>query len=328
MIRTEVATKRLQTLHTTEPRQIRKQVLETLIELVDADEAAFFKYALRDGIFHYTAIQAVADAEMQEQVIEPLDGAPTLSNQGWNPRLPDSREHQRFVRRQFAPQQLRDSTEHQLLRMFYGRFDINTQLRALLYDGRRFLGWIGCWRRNSKPFGEADEELINTVLDPVIAALTVADGAERELREEPAQLLFEPVGPEIEYATDGGANWLTASRPEHLTQVIRRADNGHALPSRLLIDGFEVRLNRLVGDQSTRYLASIASTEAPRLSPKAALTPRQRDIAEYAAVGATAKEIARTLKISSTTVRHHLKNIYHRLDIGCRAELALCLSVE
>ncbi|MFB6373899.1 MAG: helix-turn-helix transcriptional regulator, partial [Bradymonadaceae bacterium] len=60
----------------------------------------------------------------------------------------------------------------------------------------------------------------------------------------------------------------------------------------------------------------------PILSPTAALTPRQREVAEYAAVGATADEIAETLEISPNTLRGHIRRIYRRLGTGSRAELA------
>ena len=52
------------------------------------------------------------------------------------------------------------------------------------------------------------------------------------------------------------------------------------------------------------------------------LSPRQFEIAEYAAVGATAKEIAKLLGISAHTVRQHLKEVYRRLGVANRIELS------
>ena len=54
----------------------------------------------------------------------------------------------------------------------------------------------------------------------------------------------------------------------------------------------------------------------------ARLTQRQREVAEFAAVGATVTEIAGTLAISAHTVRDHLKAIYFRLEVASRVELA------
>ncbi|WP_034278299.1 AAA family ATPase [Haloechinothrix halophila] len=52
------------------------------------------------------------------------------------------------------------------------------------------------------------------------------------------------------------------------------------------------------------------------------LTPQQGRIAELVAEGATNREIAATLFISHRTVDHHLRNIFERLNIRSRVELA------
>lgn len=51
------------------------------------------------------------------------------------------------------------------------------------------------------------------------------------------------------------------------------------------------------------------------------LTPRERDIARYVALGRSNKEIASTLAISTWTVAGYLRRIYAKLDVGCRAEM-------
>ena len=51
------------------------------------------------------------------------------------------------------------------------------------------------------------------------------------------------------------------------------------------------------------------------------LTPRERDIARYVALGRSNKEIASTLAISTWTVAGYLRRIYAKLDVNCRAEM-------
>lgn len=51
------------------------------------------------------------------------------------------------------------------------------------------------------------------------------------------------------------------------------------------------------------------------------LTPREREIAGLAAAGATSKQIAAQLFLSSRTVDNHLQSVYTKLGIGGRAEL-------
>ena len=53
------------------------------------------------------------------------------------------------------------------------------------------------------------------------------------------------------------------------------------------------------------------------------LTPRERQIASLVAQGHRYKEIANRLQISSQTVRNHLRNIFEKLQINDRVQLAL-----
>lgn len=321
----EQAREELETIQSLDPLEMREKTLETLIEVVDADEGAFTKYALHNGEYYYTGVRCVAAEDFRDEVLPEIEGKPTLADMIWDPQLPPADERQCFVRKHYDPQQLRETTELRLLRLMYGRFDINTQLRALLYDGPRFLGWMGCWRRNGEQFTEEEEDRLNRLVDSVVTVLTVAERAESRAFTAPAQLLVGPDGVRIDCATPGGNDWLTTDRRSHIAELIRRAEAGAPLPPAVLVDGYELRLTRMYGDQGARYLACVTSLELPKLSVTAALTPRQREIAEYAAVGATAAEIADTLDISFETVRHHIKNIYTRLNICSRTELAMRL---
>ena len=52
------------------------------------------------------------------------------------------------------------------------------------------------------------------------------------------------------------------------------------------------------------------------------LTNREEEVAELLATGLTAKGIAERLKISSETVRSHTRNIYLKLRVKNKVELA------
>ena len=62
----------------------------------------------------------------------------------------------------------------------------------------------------------------------------------------------------------------------------------------------------------------------PLNATKNELTPRQRQVLVLAARGATHKEIARRLGITSKTARNHLANLYQNLEVHTRAEAAIC----
>jgi two-component system nitrate/nitrite response regulator NarL len=70
--------------------------------------------------------------------------------------------------------------------------------------------------------------------------------------------------------------------------------------------------------QTLRQLARAG--EAP---PKAGVTPREREIIREVVEGATNKDIAARFKLSEQTVKNHLSNIFDKLGVSSRLELAL-----
>jgi DNA-binding CsgD family transcriptional regulator len=65
-----------------------------------------------------------------------------------------------------------------------------------------------------------------------------------------------------------------------------------------------------------------AVTDAHRMSP------RETAVARRYSEGASYKEIARELGIAPATARHHLREIYRKLDVSDKAELARKLQQE
>jgi DNA-binding CsgD family transcriptional regulator len=63
-------------------------------------------------------------------------------------------------------------------------------------------------------------------------------------------------------------------------------------------------------------------TDAGRLSP------RETEIARHFSAGASYKEIAKELNIAPSTARHHLREIYRKLDVSDKLELARKLQQE
>ncbi len=63
----------------------------------------------------------------------------------------------------------------------------------------------------------------------------------------------------------------------------------------------------------------------PQLIPPefAELTARELDVARFVAIGATNQEIAQKLFISESTVKTHINNIFNRLNLKNRSQLAI-----
>jgi len=73
--------------------------------------------------------------------------------------------------------------------------------------------------------------------------------------------------------------------------------------------------------QYLRTLVQSSSDEARQ--KKFGLTPRELEIVAAVVAGYSNKEIAEYFKISEDTVKHHLSNIFDKLGVSTRLELAL-----
>ncbi|MEW2379465.1 LuxR C-terminal-related transcriptional regulator [Micromonospora sp. NPDC047812] len=77
---------------------------------------------------------------------------------------------------------------------------------------------------------------------------------------------------------------------------------------------------------TTELRAAGESVGPPEESAARLLTGQQLRIAQLVAEGATNREIAARMFLSTRTVDHHLRNIFHRLNVRSRTELARALS--
>lgn len=77
----------------------------------------------------------------------------------------------------------------------------------------------------------------------------------------------------------------------------------------------------MAGVSGPQLLVTVVPTRPELAEALELLTPVQREVAEYAAAGATNAEIADVLGRSPETVRSHVKEIYRRLSICTRLEL-------
>ena len=62
--------------------------------------------------------------------------------------------------------------------------------------------------------------------------------------------------------------------------------------------------------------------KSPLSGPYILLSPQERRIPPLVAAGKTNKEIAEILGLSDKTVKNYLSNIYLKLQVTCRSQLA------
>ncbi|MEU1467727.1 LuxR family transcriptional regulator [Streptomyces sp. NPDC005761] len=83
--------------------------------------------------------------------------------------------------------------------------------------------------------------------------------------------------------------------------------------------------DRASGELRAAGEAVEGSASAGGTHPLAALTPQQQRIARCVAEGATNREVALRLSVSTRTVDHHLRNVFAALGVRSRTELARLL---
>jgi DNA-binding CsgD family transcriptional regulator len=108
-----------------------------------------------------------------------------------------------------------------------------------------------------------------------------------------------------------GALLLAAEAAAEAAQAFQRRGDGRAASA--------------LSARSARLANACEGARTPALATTAAVVPlsaRERDVAKLAAQGESAKEIAARLFLSTRTVNNHLQNVYTKLGISGRRELA------
>jgi DNA-binding NarL/FixJ family response regulator len=91
------------------------------------------------------------------------------------------------------------------------------------------------------------------------------------------------------------------------------------------VEAGEIWVGRRVMLRLIEDLATLRAHDGHDPSGEGRLTPREREIASLVARGAGNKQIAHQLSISIKTVKAHLANIFKKLGLSTRLQLALAL---
>ncbi|GAA1745199.1 helix-turn-helix transcriptional regulator [Luedemannella helvata] len=144
-------------------------------------------------------------------------------------------------------------------------------------------------------------------------ALVAADDAEAERYFE------EALRQHLAAGSDHGLARTELLYGQHLRRVRRRGAAREHL--RVALSTFEQLGATRLAVRARAELRAAGDRVEPA-GPTGALTPQQQQIADLVAMGATNTEIAARLFLSRRTVEHHLGNIYQRLGIRSRVDLA------
>jgi DNA-binding CsgD family transcriptional regulator len=309
----------LTTICSQRPREIRAQVIDALQSVVPCDGGTFATCAESEGNRYFDGVVCTGDPGMVAAQLA-VNGTPALRS-SWNSEDLQREEINRFIRiRQFFADEYLFSFD--VMKNLYTPLEVGDQLRAVLFDGSELIGWIGLHRRGDQErFSLREQQLLAEATPRVKTALAAAKALNSKNLNGDLCAVFTARA-SIEHASRDFVEWLTPHRRSYLNRWVRGFDAGTDEAAIKILAGAEVRFVRLDGRGGVRYMATVERAQLVELAPDDWLTPRQREVADYAAAGATSQEIAKTLGISVHTVNDHIKAIYERLGIASRAELA------
>jgi DNA-binding CsgD family transcriptional regulator len=147
----------------------------------------------------------------------------------------------------------------------------------------------------------------------------ITDGSLIGLLADHAAALVRASAPDLDHAAGGfeaAGAWLLAAEARTAAAVTYRAEGLLRLASASARKAAE--LTAMCGDVRTPGLSAGFETQQ--------LTRREREVAGLAASGASSRQIAAGLCVSSRTVENHLQRIYAKLGVTSRDELAEALT--
>jgi DNA-binding NarL/FixJ family response regulator len=183
---------------------------------------------------------------------------------------------------------------------------------------------------------ERDFEVVGEACDGVEAV-----GLARKLKPEILLLdLAMPKGPGLEALRELGSTPLpirvilltAAAEKAQIVEALQLGARGVVLKdsaSQILLRSIRAVMNGdyWVGRESVsdlvQYLRSLMDSTSSSKQKRYGLTPRELQIISAVVAGYANREIAEHFKISEDTVKHHLSNIFDKVGVSTRLELAL-----
>ena len=313
------------TLGTRCPTAIRATLLEKIRRAADAPAAGFYAIGTLDGRPRVTSMQHVGERWLGEVFEAMRAEAPNWPSSTLAQFRSPPRHHTRTFLEVDAIADRREFEKTEFWRNVWSRHDVSDQIRLLVVHGNRLLGWVGAAARGSHRYTRRDRKRLAPLVETSVNALAAAAALERaDLPEREAFIVARADG-SLEHASANAAPWF--DRPDFhgaLATTIRGIDAGNEAETFAVIELAAARIVRLDDEARPAYLVCVRPAPLPMVAPN--LSPAVRRVAEAAATGATAGQIACTLGISVNTVRAQLKAAYRALGVKNRVELTRALA--
>lgn len=213
------------------------------------------------------------------------------------------------------------------IRHHFLRYEIcNALMVGSTSGGSPLLDWIVLWRRKrDAQYSLEEASLLSAIWPHLSQALEVnrrVNAIHLYAREESGRSALAIVDRQGEVC-------LAAPEFGALVREEWPCWEGPSLPPRaveaLAVRGLLVYRGGNVQFESQRS-EELFVVRVRRLDPMDRLSDRERDVAVRFSAGASHKEIARALAIAPSTVRNRLQDVYRKVDVSDKAELATLIA--
>jgi DNA-binding CsgD family transcriptional regulator len=326
------------TIHSDNPDRMRQEVVERLCEATNARCGLYYETAEVDEQLFCVKMTGIGSAR-HRKVVRGLEGTrlPGGAAATTGRRIEQVRRDGWTIHRARRA----ELTEFRLLRDDLIREDLfdlpvwhalyepagitTDHLRLLTFESGRYVGWLGVFRQTAESqFDVVHKARANRLRAELRHHLRAARALETPDDSAGGSLLFAACG-RLLFASNDMRD-LSEETLDILRRAVRRADRDALEGDVVAFGRTAARLVRMDAPDRVAYLVSLEPAQPASLRLRTLLTPRQLEVAELAATGATIETVADALEIKATTVKYHLREAYRRLHIETRAELAALLA--
>lgn len=204
---------------------------------------------------------------------------------------------------------------------FYGPAEIGDQLRALIYQGRRALGWLGICRRGLRErFSAKERHALSTHINALQATILTVESQTTFNAADDIEHLVLDQQLNINAATPGALSWLN---PKRLALLRAFFEARPTLHHPRCIEGTWVSVTpMLLAGHRQEYLVMLEPTQSVLLSPLHGLEPEVQQAALLLTQGFSVAQLATQLNIPERRARAHIRLLTRQFGAAELTQLA------
>ena len=296
-------------------------LMRTLLSEADADAGMFFRLGISRS--EPRLANVLCTNEHAERLHEKCASDPSryLGTTAQLTRVAGALERTNFL--ELSASLTREEFESRPIFEAFTFAGLTDQIRLFAFEGNRHIGTVVALRSSPPHFSPRERRRLKPLVGDWIRLTRGIDAlsSSQEPSDTRIVAIVSPTGG-VELVSGAAARRFVDAHAGEIRRWIRACDRSRHADGEVVLGAFRAWVVRVDGPPGVRYVVSAERLEPFEVSPSATLTRTQRSVAKAALAGMTNAEIASDLGMSAQTVKAHLRNIYLRLGVSSRLELA------